>query len=116
MLFRSHYEDAARLTSILIACQPENSRYTHLAGLCQQHLGHIDAALTLYGASMLGQQPCAATCLRIGECHLQKGEIDQAVTAFDASIEMAAQEESGHLIHQLAVRKRELALGRRVGA
>lgn len=104
------FEDAAPIAGILSICQPDNSRYTYLAAFCQQNLGQEELALAMYGQSMLGSDPCASTLYRIGECHASLGNFEEAIQAFDASIEAAREEpDEGHRVYELAEQRKAMA-------
>ncbi|MDR6857727.1 hypothetical protein [Variovorax guangxiensis] len=75
-----------------LAARPEReARYAFLAGSCLQRLDQPQAALGLFGLAMFieGESPTPAPLMRSGECLAALGFRDQAIEAFEATIELA---------------------------
>lgn len=84
-------------------------RFHFMSAACLQGLGAYKEAATMYTQVLQLDQANGAAAYRLGECHSALSEPEQAIKAFELTIELARgnfdlralQDKAGHQIHTL---------------
>jgi tetratricopeptide (TPR) repeat protein len=82
-------------------------RFSFIAGACCQRIGMIEAAAAMYGISLLLDGSQAAAMYRLGECFSALGRKDEAIEAFEATIDLGRASDKYRRLQDWAMSKRD---------